>query len=64
MSLFLLLSLAGGAAPWGAGGIARPPMRSMPQMRILNEEHPGEPLDVKAEITPGKFNVVDFYADW
>ena len=64
LSLWFVLTLSVWAAPWGAGGIARPPMRSMPQMRILNSDRPGEPLDLKAELTAGKFNVVDFYADW
>lgn len=62
--LLFLLSGASWAAPWGAGGVNRPPMRSMPQMRILNADRPGQPLDLKAELTAGKFNVVDFYADW
>jgi hypothetical protein len=33
-------------------------------MRILNSDNPGEPLDLKAELSQGKFNVVDFFADW
>lgn len=64
LMLILMLTPCGWAAPWGAGGVARPPMRSMPQMRILNADNPGQPLDLKAELTAGKFNVVDFYADW
>ncbi|MBX3167071.1 MAG: hypothetical protein KF760_06655 [Candidatus Eremiobacteraeota bacterium] len=61
---FFVLAGCAWAAPWGAAGVARPPMRSMPQMRILNADSPGQPLDLKAELTAGKFNVVDFYADW
>lgn len=57
--VFLLM-----AAPWNTGGLGPPRLRAMPQMRLLNEDRPGQPLDLKAELTAGKFNVVDFYADW
>lgn len=60
-SLLIYLLLA---APWNSGGLAPVRMKPMPQMRLVNEDRPGRALDIKAELTPGKFNVVDFYADW
>ncbi len=62
--VLLLCSGLAGATPWGGAGVARPPMKQMPQMRILNQDSPGQLGDLKAELTPEKYNIVDFYADW
>lgn len=59
-----LLAMPSLAAPWNSGGLPPVKMKPMPQMRILNADSPGEPLDLKAELSEGKFNVVDFYAEW
>jgi hypothetical protein len=39
-------------------------MKPMPEMRIINEDRPGLILDLASELSPGKYNVVDFFADW
>ena len=62
--LFLFLSAPGWALPWAGGG--RPPvrMKPMPQMRILNEDRPGETLELSDHIQKGRYTVVDFFAEW
>ncbi|MBS2035388.1 hypothetical protein JST97_10390 [bacterium] len=60
----LLCTASSWAAPWSGGGMNRPPLGSMPQMRILNQDSPGQLDDLKAELTPEKYNIVDFFADW
>jgi hypothetical protein len=52
-------------APWGTStGLPPRPMKPMPEMRIINEDRPGLILDLASELSPGKYNVVDFFADW
>ena len=62
--VILICTSFGWAAPWGGAGAARPPMKQMPQMRILNQDSPGQLADLRAELTPEKYNIVDFFADW
>ena len=62
--LLLLLTAPGWTIPWGAAGVPPARMRPMPQMRVLNADHPGESFDLKAHLTEGRFNVVDFFAEW
>ena len=64
IALFLLLTATAGAVPWAGGG--RPPvrMRPMPQMRVINADNPGEKLDLAGHVQPGKYTVVDFFAEW
>lgn len=64
LMLVLLCTTWSWAAPWSGGGMNRPPLTSMPQMRILNQDSPGQLEDLKAELTPGRYNIVDFFADW
>lgn len=64
LPVVLLLTLPALAVPWNAG-LSRPlNMKPMPQMRIVNSDRPGEHFDLKEELSPGHYNVVDFFADW
>lgn len=34
------------------------------QIRILNEKDPGQEVDIRASLVPGRTNVVVFFAEW
>jgi hypothetical protein len=60
----LTLALPVFAVPWAGTGLRPPMMRPMVSMKYLDAKDLGPNFDIRPHLKAGRFNVVDFYADW